>query len=208
MWVGDSARHGCSMRADLPAAPSTERTAFGVYVHVPFCRARCDYCAFATWTDRDGLMDAYVEALHLELAARKDTGSIRRATSVFFGGGTPSRLDASALCGVLAEIERDEDAEVTVEVNPEDADVERLSAYRDAGVTRVSFGIQSTSARVLESLGRRHGTGALRAVADAVAEVGFVSWNVDLIVGDTAESDEDLRGTLDDVLCLETRRRT
>jgi putative oxygen-independent coproporphyrinogen III oxidase len=175
---------------------------FGVYVHVPFCRARCDYCAFATWTDRDALMDAYVEALHRELAAREANGSIRRATSVFFGGGTPSRLDAGALCGVLAAIARHDDAEVTVEVNPEDASIERLTAYRDAGVTRVSFGIQSTSGRVLASLGRRHGTEALRAVADAVTEVGFASWNVDLIIGDTAEFDCDLRSTLDDVLGL------
>jgi oxygen-independent coproporphyrinogen-3 oxidase len=176
---------------------------FGVYVHVPFCRARCDYCAFATWTDRDELIGAYVEALHGELGLRAANGSIRRATSVFFGGGTPSRLDADALCGVLRAIERHDDAEVTVEVNPEDADAERLAAYRDAGVTRVSFGIQSTSAPVLASLGRRHGTGALRAVADVVATVGFASWNVDLIIGDTAESDDDLRATLDDVLGLE-----
>jgi putative oxygen-independent coproporphyrinogen III oxidase len=193
------------MRADLPTtSSSTERPLpFGVYVHVPFCRSRCDYCAFATWTDRDELMGAYVEALHRELAARDEAGSIHRATSVFFGGGTPSRLDTAALCGVLGAIERHDDAEVTVEVNPEDADVERLAAYREAGVTRVSFGIQSTSARVLGSLGRRHGTGALRAVADAVAEVGFATWNVDLIIGDTAESDDDLRATLDDVLSLQ-----
>jgi oxygen-independent coproporphyrinogen-3 oxidase len=175
---------------------------FGVYVHVPFCRARCDYCAFATWTDRDGVIDDYVAALHAELAQRRAVGTIRPATSVFFGGGTPSRLPAASLCGVLADIEVTDGAEVTVECNPEDVDAERLTAYRSAGVTRLSVGIQSTSARVLADLGRRHGTGALHAVADAVDEVGFDSWNVDLIIGASAERDEDLAATLGDVLAL------
>jgi oxygen-independent coproporphyrinogen-3 oxidase len=176
---------------------------FGVYVHVPFCRSRCDYCAFATWADRDHVIDDYVEALHAELGRRRDAGMVRPATSVFFGGGTPSRLPADALCGVLGAIERRPGAEITVECNPEDVDHARLAAYRDAGVTRVSVGIQSTSARVLRDLGRRHGTGALERVAGVVEDVGFESWNVDLIIGAVAESDADLAGTLDDVLGLE-----
>ena len=178
-------------------------TPFGVYVHVPFCRARCDYCAFATWTDKDHLIGEYVAALHDELARRRAAGTIRTATSVFFGGGTPSRLPAGDLCSVLDAVERADGAEVTVECNPEDADAARLAAYRAAGVTRLSLGIQSTSARVLRSLGRRHGTGVLDRVAAAVADAGFESWNVDLIIGDTAERDEDLDRTLDDVLGLD-----
>ena len=190
-------------------APTADVTAigdaasFGVYVHVPFCRKRCDYCAFATWTDRDELMGAYVDALLAELARRRALGEVRAASSVFVGGGTPSRLPAEDLCSVLSAIELAAGAEVTVECNPEDADHARLEAYRAAGVTRMSLGIQSTSSRVLRSLGRRHGTGALREVARVVADVGFESWSVDLIVGDTAETDEDLAATLDDVLGLD-----
>jgi oxygen-independent coproporphyrinogen-3 oxidase len=184
------------------ASPSS--VPFGVYVHVPFCRARCDYCAFATWTDRDHLIGDYVAALHDELALRRERGTIRPATSVFFGGGTPSRIPAAALCGVLEAIERVEGAEVTVECNPEDADPARLDTYRRAGVTRLSLGIQSTSGRVLRSLGRRHGTGALHDVAVAVGHVGFESWNVDLIFGDRAERPVDLERTLDDVLGLDS----
>jgi oxygen-independent coproporphyrinogen-3 oxidase len=176
--------------------------AFGVYVHVPFCRSRCDYCAFATWTDRDHLLDRYVAALHGELALRRDAGQLRAATSVFFGGGTPSRLAAHDLCGVLDAIERVDGAEVTVEVNPEDASVELLAAYVEAGVTRVSFGVQSTAPRVLASLGRRHGTGAPAALSEVVTAVGLRSWNVDLIIGDPNETDDDLARTLDDVLGL------
>jgi putative oxygen-independent coproporphyrinogen III oxidase len=176
--------------------------AFGVYVHIPFCRQRCDYCAFATWTDRDHLIDEYVAALHAELAQRARHGTIRPATSVFFGGGTPSRLPAASLCSVLDAIERHDGAEVTVECNPEDVSTDRLAAYARAGVTRISVGIQSTSPAVLRSLGRRHGTGAVHDVARCVSASGIGSWNVDLIIGDRAETDASLARTLDEVLGL------
>jgi len=178
---------------------------FGVYVHVPFCAARCDYCAFATWTDRDGLMADYVDACLSELARASDHGELAPATSVFVGGGTPSRLPADELARVVEAIGRRPGAEVTVECNPEDADAARFGRWREAGVTRVSFGVQSMAPHVLAGLGRRHGTAqAERAVALA-AEAGFASTNVDLIVGAPAETDDDLRATLDAVLCLEPR---
>ena len=123
---------------------------FGVYVHVPFCRERCDYCAFATYTDRDHLMERYADACMRELAQAFGAGDLPAPTSVFFGGGTPSRLHPDTLCRVLDGIPRAPGAEVTVECNPEDADEAHLGAYRRAGVTRVSFGLQSTQAHVLE----------------------------------------------------------
>ena len=163
----------CAPRASSSAltdrcAPA--RTApFGVYVHVPFCRARCDYCAFATWTDRDELMGAYVDALHRELARRRARGAIRRAaTSVFFGGGTPSRLAAEDLCGVLAAIERPRAPRSPSSATPRTSTRPGSAPTAAPGVTRMSLGIQSTSARVLASLGRRHGTGALERAAAAV----------------------------------------
>ena len=93
--------------------------AFGVYVHVPFCRERCDYCAFATYTDRDHLIDRYVDACTVELTAKAEGGHLPPATSVFFGGGTPSRLEAGSLAKMLGATELAEGAEVTVECNPE-----------------------------------------------------------------------------------------
>lgn len=196
------ADRGASGPAGASGATVNER-AFGVYVHVPFCSARCDYCAFATWTDRDHLMGPYVDALHAELERRAARGELRPATSVFFGGGTPTRLPAADLCGVLAATPRLEGAEVTVECNPEDVDVARLSTYRATGVTRVSLGVQSTDPDVLLALGRRHGTSDLARAAAAVATVGFDSWNADLIVGTVGESDEALDATLDDLLGLD-----
>jgi oxygen-independent coproporphyrinogen-3 oxidase len=176
-------------------------TAFGVYVHVPFCRRRCDYCAFATYTDRDHLMARYVDACVTELEQASATGATP-ATSVFFGGGTPSRLSAPALTRILRTIDLAPGAEVTVECNPEDVDAARLDAYRQAGVTRISLGVQSTVPRVLEALGRRHGPSAVTAATAAVVAAGFETWNADLIFGAAGESDDDWQQALDDVLGL------
>jgi len=175
---------------------------FGVYVHVPFCAHRCDYCAFATYDDRDHLQDAYVAAVLSEIEHAKDEG-LPAATSVFFGGGTPSRLTPEQLLRILHAIDKTLDCEVTVECNPEDASIERLVAYRDGGVNRMSYGVQSTQPAVLADLGRRHGTMAHREVAERTHQVGFASWNMDLIVGSRAESLDDVRATLGDMLSLD-----
>ncbi|HTT58854.1 MAG TPA: radical SAM family heme chaperone HemW [Acidimicrobiales bacterium] len=176
---------------------------FGVYVHVPFCAHRCDYCAFATYDDRDHLMSRYVAALLSEIESAKDAG-LEVATSVFFGGGTPSRLAPEDLLAILDAIPHRPEAEVTVECNPEDASLERLVTYRAGGVTRMSFGVQSTQPAVLADLGRRNGTMAHREVSTAVTEAGFATWNMDLIVGSRAETLEDVRHTLRDLLELES----
>jgi putative oxygen-independent coproporphyrinogen III oxidase len=177
-------------------------TPFGVYVHVPFCRHRCDYCAFATYTDRDHLMGRYVDASVAEIERAVDAGELPPATSVFFGGGTPSRLAADELCRILDAVPRAPGAEVTVECNPEDASAARFAAYRTAGVTRISLGVQSTAPHVLAGLGRRHDPAAVRRAADLVAGAGFASYNLDLIFGGAGETDDDWARSLDDVLAL------
>ncbi len=181
---------------DLPA------TAFGVYVHVPFCTRRCDYCAFATWDDRADRIAAYLDALAAEIDQAVAAG-LPRATSVFFGGGTPSLLPGRAIRRVLAAIPRAPEAEVTVECNPETLDPVKLGAYRDAGVTRLSLGVQSMVPAVLDALGRHHDPAVVqRAVVWARAE-GFTDINVDVIYGAAGESLADWRATLDAVVSLE-----
>jgi putative oxygen-independent coproporphyrinogen III oxidase len=177
--------------ADAPAP-------FGVYVHVPFCRHRCDYCAFATYTDRDHLMVRYVDACVSD-AARSLPAP---ATSVFVGGGTPSRLPGPELARLLGAIERAPGAEVTVECNPEDATAELLAAYRAAGVNRISFGVQSTAPHVLVSLGRRHERSSVPVALERAAAAGFERVNVDLIYGAAGESDDDWARTIEDVLSV------
>ena len=203
---------GLAMAEPAVAQPAVEGLAveglvtagadFGVYVHVPFCRERCDYCAFATYTDRDHLMERYADACVTELQRLEEAGDLVPATSVFFGGGTPSRLDPDTLCRILAAVPRTAGAEVTVECNPEDADDAHLGTYRQAGVNRVSFGLQSTNAHVLAGLGRRNVPDAISRIAAAVDAAGFDNWNLDLIFGGAGESDGDWRSTLGAVLAL------
>jgi oxygen-independent coproporphyrinogen-3 oxidase len=176
---------------------------FGVYVHIPFCATRCDYCDFATWTDRETLIDAYVDACVADLRRHVVAGTAAPATSVFFGGGTPSLLPSDRLVAILDEIPRSTDAEVTVECNPDSVDVDKLAAYRVAGVTRVSFGVQSMRPRVLAALGRTHDpANVTRAVALAL-DVGFPTFNLDLIYGTPGETVDDWRTTLAETLELE-----
>ena len=180
----------------------TNSAPFGVYVHVPFCRHRCDYCAFATYTDRDHLMETYAAACVTEIGRATEREGMADATSVFFGGGTPSRLPADLLVSILDAVPRADGAEVTVECNPEDVTDELLATYRSAGVTRISLGVQSTVGHVLEGLGRRHGPAHVTGAAAMVAAAGFDSWNMDLILGGAGERDEDWERSLADVLAL------
>ncbi len=178
---------------------------FGVYVHVPFCASRCDYCAFATWTDRDGLMADYAHACVLEARRAARAEDLPPATSVYVGGGTPSRLPAELLAEVLGAVGASDDAEVTAECNPEDATAKRFARWRAAGVNRVSFGVQSMVPHVLRSLGRRHGTTQVARAVELAGEAGFASVNVDLILGAATETDGDVDATLEAVLGLEPR---
>jgi len=175
---------------------------FGIYVHVPFCTRRCDYCAFATWTDRFHLVDDYVQACATELGWAVLEG-MAPATSVFFGGGTPSLLSPSQLSVVLSSIPTQAGAEVTVECNPDTVDAAKLRGYREAGVTRLSFGVQSMVPHVLAGLGREHSVGGVRDAVEAAASAGFAdSYNVDLIFGGAGETRADWEATLSAVTGL------
>jgi putative oxygen-independent coproporphyrinogen III oxidase len=172
---------------------------FGVYLHIPFCTRRCDYCAFATWADRAHLMDAYADALRDEIAVAVRDG-LPPATTVFFGGGTPSLMPSTALTGVLDAVPRSPGAEVTVECNPETVTAPMLAAYRDAGVTRISLGVQSFVPHVLAALGRDHSADESRRAIALVAGAGFASFNVDLILGAAGETMADWKQTLEEAL--------
>ena len=176
---------------------------FGVYVHIPFCASRCDYCDFATWTDRGHLVDAYVAACVADLEQRSARGELAPATSVFFGGGTPSPLTAGDLVRILDAIPRTSDAEVTVECNPDSVDVAKLTAYRNGGVNRLSFGVQSMRGHVLAALGRTHDPDNVERAVESARAAGFQTFNVDLIYGTPGETPDDWNATIEGALALE-----
>jgi oxygen-independent coproporphyrinogen-3 oxidase len=176
---------------------------FGAYVHVPFCTKRCDYCAFATWTDRSHLMDDYVDAVCLDIERTFAAHPERRATSVFFGGGTPSLLPADSLVRILRAIERTEDAEVTVECNPDTVSRELFDTYVAGGVNRISFGVQSMVPEVLASLGRTHDPDSVDAGVRAARASGIERLNLDLIYGGAGETLDQWRRTLLETVALD-----
>lgn len=175
----------------------------GVYLHIPFCTRRCDYCAFTTFTGRDAEIPAYLDAVLAEWAARRDELGGERPATVYVGGGTPSLVPGDALARVIETLAPAPGAEVTVECNPESTTPGFLAALRQAGVTRISLGVQSTAPHVLAGLGRTHHDGALVAAVDAIGAVRFPTYNVDLIYGGASEKDADLVGSLEAVLGLD-----
>lgn len=174
----------------------------GVYVHIPFCASRCDYCAFATWTDRGHLVGSYLDALVVEVQ-RAVADGLSPASTVFVGGGTPSYVPPEGLARVLDAIPRTGDAEVTVECNPDDVTPALVEVLADAGVNRLSLGVQSMVPHVLRALGRSHAPESVPAALDAARGAGIANVNLDLIYGGAGESLADWRATLDATLALE-----
>lgn len=162
---------------------------FGVYVHIPFCRHRCDYCAFATWTDKDHVIGSYVDAVIADIRRAVDTG-MPPADTVFVGGGTPTRIPPGMLARVLGAIPLVDpaSAEVTVECNPDDVTPAMMETYAGAGVNRVSIGVQSMVTEVLASLGRTHTPDNVARAVDHARTAGIAAVNLDLIYGGRGES--------------------
>ncbi|SEN26475.1 oxygen-independent coproporphyrinogen-3 oxidase [Actinacidiphila rubida] len=183
----------------------------GFYLHVPYCATRCGYCDFNTYTatelrgsggalaSRENYAEVLVDEVRL---ARKVLGDDPRPVeTVFVGGGTPTLLPAADLGRMLAAIREEfglaPGAEVTTEANPESVDPEYLAGLRDAGFTRVSFGMQSARRHVLQVLDRTHTPGRPEACVAEARAAGFDHVNLDLIYGTPGESDEDWLASLD-----------
>jgi putative oxygen-independent coproporphyrinogen III oxidase len=177
-------------------------TPFGIYVHVPFCSARCDYCAFATWTDRHHVQVAYLDACRRDVERRVADG-MPAATSVFFGGGTPSLVEPRRLVAVLEAVPRVLGCEVTVECNPDTVTPALMEVYVRGGVNRISLGVQSMVDHVLRSLGRTHDRANVTRAVEAVRAAGIPTFNLDVIYGAAGESPDDWRQTLEATLALD-----
>jgi oxygen-independent coproporphyrinogen-3 oxidase len=182
---------------------------FGIYVHVPFCATRCGYCDFNTYTPdesggggRDGYPDLAITEIRL---ARRLLGAAQLpVTTVFFGGGTPTLLAPRQLAAILRAIDAEfglaPGAEVTTEANPESVDQRSLAGLREAGFTRISFGMQSAVPHVLATLDRVHTPQRAARAAGWAKEAGFGQVSLDLIYGTPGESDAEWRRSLEAAL--------
>ena len=180
----------------------TMEPGFGVYVHIPFCLHRCHYCDFNTYEGLDALHEPYVRALIRDIETTE--GDFPAATSVFFGGGTPTLLAASQLARILRAVRNRvglaPNAEITSECNPETVDEDYFTELRACGFDRVSIGVQSLRAPVLEGLGRKHSADSALAAISAAFRGGFRDINADLIYGSPWETPGDWRTSLEGVV--------
>ena len=177
-----------------------------LYVHIPFCRTKCPYCDFNTYAGIQSLLPSYLEALQTEVELWGRGLGAPEVVSIFLGGGTPSLLQPGQMERLLGAIRQAfrmrEDTEVSAEVNPDDVTVERIRGFVAAGVNRVSMGVQSLDAGLLDVLGRRHDDrGAVRAFR-ALREAGCADVNVDLMYGLPYQTLEQWESTLERVLDL------
>ncbi|HEY8940858.1 MAG TPA: radical SAM family heme chaperone HemW [Cellvibrio sp.] len=178
-----------------------------LYVHVPWCIRKCPYCDFNSHQADNDIPEAdYVKALHFDLQQDQVLAQGRKITSIFFGGGTPSMLSATAIGQILHDAENiigfEPDIEITLEANPGTFEQEKFSGFRAAGVNRLSIGIQSFNDQQLTLLGRVHGRDeALRAVGVARA-AGFDNLNLDLMHGLPEQSIDDAKADLQQAIDL------
>ncbi|BDF69743.1 coproporphyrinogen III oxidase [Oscillospiraceae bacterium] len=179
----------------------------GVYIHIPFCHSKCDYCDFYSLAGREGRMDDYQKAL---LAHIKETAPLTRGyqvDSVYFGGGTPSFYGDKRLRELLGEVlkrfDMSRDAEITVECNPESADKKALARLRRAGVNRISLGVQSACDQDLAALHRPHTFRQAQDAVRAAREARIKNLSLDLIYGLPGQTLSGWRETVDRVLALE-----
>ena len=165
-----------------------------LYIHIPFCMQKCQYCDFLSGPSDQETRDRYIEALLAEIQAVQGVEAYE-IVSVFIGGGTPSVLKAEAIASIMRTLQEQfffcEDAEVTIEANPGTVDLEKLTIYRNVGINRLSLGLQSTDAEELKLLGRIHSYEEFLKSYEWAREAGFSNINIDLmfaIPGQTGEA--------------------
>ncbi len=177
-----------------------------LYIHIPFCIRKCAYCDFLSAPAALEVQEAYVGQLLQEIAASKKLSEDYEAVTVFFGGGTPGILKGELLCSILRAL-RDrfsvrEDAEITVEANPGTVNRDKLVQYREAGVNRISLGLQSADNQELKLLGRIHTWEQFLESFQLARETGFRNINVDLMSALPGQTTESVHRTLERVLAL------
>ena len=185
------------------------------YIHIPYCIKRCGYCDFNTYTPSElqittglkNITNSYTTLLITEIkSARKQVGERAVVPSIFFGGGTPSLMEAEDIKSIIStigsEFDLAGDIEITLESNPDTVDKDKLEKFYQAGINRISFGMQSAVPHVLATLDRTHNPDNLYQVTKWASEVGFKEISVDLIYGTPGESKSDWQKSIDTALSL------
>ena len=172
-----------------------------IYIHIPFCVRKCDYCDFESYAGRLHEADAYIDRVLTEAKAQAEVYGHFGVPTVYLGGGTPSLLSAEQLKrllgGVFALFPPEKDAEISMEMNPGTVSGDKLAAAVSMGVNRVSLGVQSANDRLLKSIGRIHDFDGAKEAVSLVREAGITNCNLDMMFALPRQTEEDILRTAD-----------
>lgn len=187
----------------------------GLYIHIPFCKKKCEYCDFISYEGKENLVEKYIECVKHELTEigeqnridyENNLDDLVLVKTVYIGGGTPSFINSKYISELLNVIKNsfilDNDVEITLEVNPGTADEYKLKEYKDSGINRLSIGLQETHDRILKNIGRIHTYENFLNTYNLARKIGFNNINVDLMLGLPGQTLLDLNESLDNVIKL------
>ena len=190
-----------------------ENKELGIYIHIPFCRHKCDYCDFVSFSNKQAFIENYMEAVKKEINyyfRDKTFLETYTVTTIYIGGGTPSYIDSKYILEMMHILEDNlkenmlklEDMEITIEVNPGTVNKEKLEQYKKAKINRLSIGLQSTNNEILKQIGRIHTYEQFLETYQMAKEVEFENVNVDLMIGLPNQTIEDIKRSLEEVIQL------
>ena len=177
----------------------------GVYIHIPFCKKKCEYCDFTSFCNQDDYIEKYIESLKKEIISKKQIFENRTIKTIYVGGGTPSYIDANYIKQIFETIKEvakiDEKSEITIEVNPGTFSKEKFEVYKSVGINRVSIGLQSANDKLLKKIGRIH---SYQEFLNTYKEARnyFNNINVDLMIGLPDQTLQDVAESLNKVIDL------
>ena len=178
----------------------------GIYVHIPFCKRKCAYCDFISFSGKARLIKKYVEALKREINKCKIGKEDYMVKTIYFGGGTPSFIESKYIVEILEAIKEkfniSKNAEITIEINPGTVTEEKLKDYYEVGINRISFGLQSTNSQLLKLVGRIHSYSSFLEGYNLARKTGFKNINVDLMIGLPVQTLKDVQKDLSRIIEL------
>jgi len=181
----------------------------GIYVHIPFCKKKCDYCDFLSYSGKEEYVESYIKKVEKEIEDELNKINFKEyaISTIYIGGGTPSFIDSKYIVEILFKIRKYAkriltDSEITIEINPGTATKEKLEDYKNAGINRLSIGLQETNDKILKSIGRIHTYKEFLETYNLARNLEFTNINVDLMIGLPNQTIEDIKNSLQKIIKL------
>ncbi len=187
---------------------NSEKPELGIYIHIPFCIKKCYYCDFISYSDKFSIQKEYIQKIKEEIQAQKHIIKRYNITTIYIGGGTPSSIESSGIVEILKEIKsinagtEENKKEITIEINPGTITMQKLKDYKEAGINRISIGLQTTNNELLKNIGRIHSLEDFEKSYNLIKEAGFKNINVDLMIGLPKQTIEDIKESIEKVINL------